>query len=180
MQSLADLYSNNSVEGLLEGFKCGKCGKEAFKRCSKCKGTRTGQARKEGAKGVFGNYLSFLAEIGFQPLSTKNDFDRSLSPKHFQLEFKCTRGHESSMSVASFNNKRSKFRKQGGSFCAKCPVTNMLPTLTTREQSINEIFTRYDHTLLILEDDNKTIGFICGKCGNNTREDTRKMAAGDT
>ena len=37
MQNLAELYSNNSVEGLLEGFKCGKCGKEAFKRCSKCK-----------------------------------------------------------------------------------------------------------------------------------------------
>jgi zinc finger MYND domain-containing protein 10 len=38
MQSLADLYSNNSVEGLLDGFKCAKCTKEAFKRCSKCKG----------------------------------------------------------------------------------------------------------------------------------------------
>lgn len=37
MQRLADLYSNNNVEGLVEGFKCGKCQKEAFKRCSKCK-----------------------------------------------------------------------------------------------------------------------------------------------
>ena len=37
MQRLAELYSNNNVEGLIEGFKCGKCQKEAFKRCSKCK-----------------------------------------------------------------------------------------------------------------------------------------------
>lgn len=37
MQRLADLYSNNNVEGLVEGFKCGRCTKEAFKRCSKCK-----------------------------------------------------------------------------------------------------------------------------------------------
>lgn len=27
MQRLADLYSNNNVEGLVEGFKCGKCQK---------------------------------------------------------------------------------------------------------------------------------------------------------
>ena len=27
MQRLADLYSNNNVEGLIEGFKCGKCQK---------------------------------------------------------------------------------------------------------------------------------------------------------
>jgi zinc finger MYND domain-containing protein 10 len=37
IQRLADLYTNNTVEGLLEGFKCKKCEKQAFKRCSKCK-----------------------------------------------------------------------------------------------------------------------------------------------
>jgi hypothetical protein len=37
MMRLAELYSNSNVEGLMEGFKCGRCGKEAFKRCSKCK-----------------------------------------------------------------------------------------------------------------------------------------------
>lgn len=37
MQRLADLYTNNNVEGLLEGFKCKKCEKAAYKRCSKCK-----------------------------------------------------------------------------------------------------------------------------------------------
>ena len=37
IQRLADLYTNNTVEGLLEGFKCNKCQKQAFKRCSKCK-----------------------------------------------------------------------------------------------------------------------------------------------
>lgn len=34
---MADLYTNNTVEGLLEGFKCNKCQKQAYKRCSKCK-----------------------------------------------------------------------------------------------------------------------------------------------
>jgi zinc finger MYND domain-containing protein 10 len=37
MLKLADLYTNNDIEGLTEGFKCGKCQKQAFKRCSKCK-----------------------------------------------------------------------------------------------------------------------------------------------
>ena len=37
IQRLADLYTNNTVEGLLEGFKCKKCEKQAYKRCSKCK-----------------------------------------------------------------------------------------------------------------------------------------------
>jgi threonine dehydratase len=37
IQRLADLYTNNTVEGLIDGFKCKKCQKQAFKRCSKCK-----------------------------------------------------------------------------------------------------------------------------------------------
>ena len=37
MLKLADLYTNNDIEGLTQGFKCGKCEKQAFKRCSKCK-----------------------------------------------------------------------------------------------------------------------------------------------
>ena len=37
IQRLADLYTNNTVEGLIDGFKCKKCTKQAFKRCSKCR-----------------------------------------------------------------------------------------------------------------------------------------------
>lgn len=37
MKRLAELYSNSTIEGLTDGFKCAKCSKEAFKRCSKCK-----------------------------------------------------------------------------------------------------------------------------------------------
>ena len=37
VQRLADLYSHSTIEGLMDGFKCAKCKKEAFKRCSKCK-----------------------------------------------------------------------------------------------------------------------------------------------
>lgn len=34
---MASLYDYNILEGLVDGFKCPKCNKEASKRCSKCK-----------------------------------------------------------------------------------------------------------------------------------------------
>ena len=37
MKRLADLYNNTIFEGMIEGFKCVKCGLEATKRCSRCK-----------------------------------------------------------------------------------------------------------------------------------------------
>ncbi len=37
IQRIAQLYDYNIIENLVEGFKCAKCGKEAIKRCSKCK-----------------------------------------------------------------------------------------------------------------------------------------------
>ncbi|KAL4477618.1 hypothetical protein ABPG74_002768 [Tetrahymena malaccensis] len=37
MQRLADLYGQNIIDGLMEGFKCELCKKEATKRCSQCK-----------------------------------------------------------------------------------------------------------------------------------------------
>lgn len=37
MKMLTDLYGQDLVNGLLEGFACAKCGKEASKRCSRCK-----------------------------------------------------------------------------------------------------------------------------------------------
>lgn len=37
MQRFADLYGQNLMDGLTDGFKCELCKKEATKRCSKCK-----------------------------------------------------------------------------------------------------------------------------------------------
>jgi hypothetical protein len=37
MKRLSDLYASSAVEGLVEGFKCGVCKKEAFQRCKRCK-----------------------------------------------------------------------------------------------------------------------------------------------
>jgi zinc finger MYND domain-containing protein 10 len=37
MKKLVDLYGQNLVEGLIDGFHCGNCKKEASKRCTKCK-----------------------------------------------------------------------------------------------------------------------------------------------
>ena len=37
MKRLADLYNNTIFEGMIDGFKCVKCGLEATKRCSRCK-----------------------------------------------------------------------------------------------------------------------------------------------
>ena len=37
VERMARLYDYNILEGLVEGFKCGACGKDATKRCSKCK-----------------------------------------------------------------------------------------------------------------------------------------------
>ncbi|KRX01979.1 hypothetical protein PPERSA_07624 [Pseudocohnilembus persalinus] len=37
MKKLSELYGQQIVEGLMEGFKCNKCQKEASKRCSRCK-----------------------------------------------------------------------------------------------------------------------------------------------
>ncbi|KAL4477620.1 hypothetical protein ABPG74_002770 [Tetrahymena malaccensis] len=37
MQRLADFYGQNIIDGLMEGFKCELCKKEATKRCSQCK-----------------------------------------------------------------------------------------------------------------------------------------------
>jgi len=37
MKAMAELYGQSQVEGLLDGFKCEKCQKEAAKRCSRCK-----------------------------------------------------------------------------------------------------------------------------------------------
>ena len=37
MKRLAELYGNNVLEGLMDGFKCEFCKKVATKRCSKCK-----------------------------------------------------------------------------------------------------------------------------------------------
>lgn len=37
MKRLAEFYSNSIFEGLVDGFKCEKCSKEATKRCSRCK-----------------------------------------------------------------------------------------------------------------------------------------------
>jgi len=34
---MQSLYNYNIIDGLIEGFKCGNCQKEASKRCSKCK-----------------------------------------------------------------------------------------------------------------------------------------------
>jgi len=36
-ERMTSLYDYNVLEGLIEGFKCSKCKKEALKRCSKCK-----------------------------------------------------------------------------------------------------------------------------------------------
>ena len=36
-ERMSSLYNFNLLEGLIEGFKCAKCGKDATKRCSKCK-----------------------------------------------------------------------------------------------------------------------------------------------
>ena len=36
-ERMSSLYNTNVLEGLMEGFKCAKCKKEAIKRCSKCK-----------------------------------------------------------------------------------------------------------------------------------------------
>ena len=37
MKQLAELYGTSVFEGLLEGFHCENCKKDATKRCSKCK-----------------------------------------------------------------------------------------------------------------------------------------------
>jgi len=37
LERMASLYDYNILEGLMEGFKCPNCKKEAIKRCSKCK-----------------------------------------------------------------------------------------------------------------------------------------------
>jgi MYND finger. len=37
IERMASLYDYNILEGLIEGFKCAGCGKDATKRCSKCK-----------------------------------------------------------------------------------------------------------------------------------------------
>ncbi|CAD8161362.1 unnamed protein product [Paramecium pentaurelia] len=37
IKRMAELYSNTVFEGIIDGFKCEKCTKEATKRCSRCK-----------------------------------------------------------------------------------------------------------------------------------------------
>ena len=37
LQRMQGLYDYNILEGLMDGFKCANCHKEALKRCSKCK-----------------------------------------------------------------------------------------------------------------------------------------------
>lgn len=37
MKKLTELYGQSAFEGLLLGYQCGKCQKEASKRCTKCK-----------------------------------------------------------------------------------------------------------------------------------------------
>lgn len=36
MKKMADLYGQDLVEGIIDGFKCGLCRKEASKRCAQC------------------------------------------------------------------------------------------------------------------------------------------------
>lgn len=37
MKQLAELYDDEMVDGIVDGFRCAKCGGEALKRCSRCK-----------------------------------------------------------------------------------------------------------------------------------------------
>eukprot|EP00825_Cyclidium_porcatum_P052441 TRINITY_DN993_c0_g1_i5.p1 TRINITY_DN993_c0_g1~~TRINITY_DN993_c0_g1_i5.p1 ORF type:complete len:158 (-),score=48.87 TRINITY_DN993_c0_g1_i5:104-577(-) len=37
MKKFAELYGESVIEGLVDGFKCKQCNKEASKRCSRCK-----------------------------------------------------------------------------------------------------------------------------------------------